>query len=97
MCSRTSKKHLFANVIKNRLDGDDNHGNDFLALDDNDDDDDDSKSSLLAPRCTCLASVLNAQADAAAVDVNVIIISIRLSTIHNYLISPDRIGSNRII
>ena len=83
------------NVIKNLLD--DNHGNDFLALDDNDDDDDDSKSSLLAPRCTCLASVLNAQADAAAVDVNVIIISIRLSTIHNYLISPDRIGSNRII
>ena len=80
------------NVIKNLLD--DNYGNDFLALDDNDDD---SKSSLLAPRCTCLASVLNAQADAAAVDVNVIIISIRLSTIHNYLISPDRIGSNRII
>ena len=80
------------NVIKNLLD--DNHGNDFLALDDNDDD---SKSSLLAPGCTCLASVLNAQADAAAVDVNVIIISIRLSTIHNYLISPDRIGSNRII
>ena len=80
------------NVIKNLLD--DNHGNDFLALDDNDDD---SKSLLLAPRCTCLASVLNAQADAAAVDVNVIIISIRLSTIHNYLISPDRIGSNRII